>query len=320
MASETNTCNNSHFLCPLHCPHEIKSLEKISSYLDEGSDIRITLVGVSGSGKTSFKQSMKTVMTCSSFEVDPNIGGPSAGQSSRYLTQSDIPLPKKSKLVVTDMVGLFALDDIDTLVEDLQDIYCGIFPYHLLHQRAVLRLFSKKIVQKFQHQIVLVISAVDASEETSAEFKYVVTLARKLSESHLSFVIVLPHVDHIASTEADVIDKVTRQTNKHAAFVLPVVNCTQQDEHPSDQTVEGIHRAIARIVYCALHVQNDFQPTFGMRVIRHYRNNRRWFLALASDLLGIGRELADLKAPFVTNVLLALVALLIAILLFVVRK
>jgi len=269
----------------------LNDLQRIDRDLQEGLEIRITLAGVSGCGKTSLRQTIKAVMQQEEFEVPSDMGVKDIAQHGTYfLVQRRIPFPKNTSLLVTDLQGLKhnSVESPAIVADDLKYMNAGLFPKHLKKRSEELALYEPEIVENYQHCIALVFSAeeVSLSERDGDELKYMGLLARTMKIRQCPFIIFLTKVDKIPSERLQqIIDKIQNTAAINKAYIFPVNNCTEQHSPPGEETTQRIIAAMAQVASISARVQANFRPSFKMQLKRFLKDIARPYQNASKEMV-----------------------------------
>jgi len=303
----------------IQTPVPLTDTQRIDRDLKENAEIRITLAGVSGCGKTSLRQTIKAVMGRSLYQMSFDVAARDAvGHGTYFPIQREIPFPKNSKLVVTDLQGLAPAEGINpaNVADDLSFINVGLFPSHLLDRPPQLALFEKPLVQKFQHCVALVLSSIEVVQGGD-ELDYMGKVAQEMRKRQCPFVILLTKVDRIDANRnsiAEIIASVQSATAINKAFIFPIINCSEDGESPKDEVIERVEKAIAKIVETAACVQEDFKAPQHMKV-------KRWFKDTIRPIRGVttrfGRK-GYVSHIGLTELVLVFLVLVVAVLFYLV--
>lgn len=98
----------------------------------------------------------------------------------------------------------------------------------------------------------------------SENLTLVCNVAQKLKDKQFKFVIVLTMIDELEKdTELEeLIKEVASLSSKHIDFIFPIINCTRQNEIPSEKTVDQVNAFLASVTLTAKDIKKSYQNIF----------------------------------------------------------
>eukprot|EP01112_Ceratiomyxa_fruticulosa_P015295 TRINITY_DN4475_c1_g1_i1.p1 TRINITY_DN4475_c1_g1~~TRINITY_DN4475_c1_g1_i1.p1 ORF type:complete len:323 (-),score=50.88 TRINITY_DN4475_c1_g1_i1:166-1134(-) len=195
--------------------------------LDESKEIRVIVAGLSHSGKTTFLDNLKAVMTKRAY-IKEN------WSSTQQMSQKKFPcLDFNVTLVCTDLKGLEArtnnneYTDPKTMAQLYSAAFKGAFSSSLTK--------TEDQISGASHVCLLFVDT--TFQEDNPELDYIREFARELHSLRVNYIVIGTKVDLIETAKiGEVFQQLATLTGKDLDYIFPLESCIFSNETPNQNT------------------------------------------------------------------------------------